>query len=335
MSDLGKGRYGGRGAELDCQIVGSEETLEVVKLDANGNVVIPKMPETIEADLAPLLSRLNLVSSVVPQTLMAESANEVGQMYRPVGGGELQRNKDGTFTTVLRGKDGKITKHVPLERGNAIEEAAKIGWAITSIVVGQAHLMNIADELTKLNRKIDELKQIAYDEEISKVEASIRSLSWIDFSDKAEAKKMMHDDCRTLDEGCLALYKALYNEVKAMPETGAMTITQGWFGGNMAHRPEEAEDRFRTILKLLPVYLRGMFVLTVMNAYRNVSMGSPDECLTSRLRKLVEDLRLREKVKMVPMISEVDEAPDAVVDKLLEAIQPMSEHLMKIQSKQS
>ena len=295
---------------------------------------MPDMPNRVKGDMRPLFDRLKQllpdVSAALPQMMLAQTACEAGHMYRPVGGEELQRNKDGTFTTVLRDENGKITKHVPLEKGSAIEEAAKIGWAITSVAVGQAHMMNIADELSNINVQLNEIKQFAYDKQVCKVEAAIRSLSGIDFSDSANARQMIHSDCRELDEGCAAIYKAMCLEVDSMPDVSAMKITEGWFGGAKTRRPEDAEQRFRTVMRLLPVYLRGMLVLTAINAYVGGSITTQVGLLVSQMRKLVEDCKLRNKVKMVPMIKGVDESPDQIVSKMVEAVKTAEKRIVEL-----
>lgn len=283
-------------------------------------VGLSSLPDNMQDTFRPLFDFQQhvfaLASSSLPQVAIAVSAYSSGQLYRPVNGVELQQNSDGNWTTVIRGDDGKICAHIPLEKNNPLCEAAKMGWALTSLAVGQAHMMTIAAELALINNKLDELKEIEYDKQISAVESAMWAWRKIDFSNDI-AFVVMHQDRQMLDEACRNIYKALMREAAGMPSSESPRFFEGWFSSAGNLRPAQAKRRFMSILKLLPVYIKGMLFLVATDNYE-MSANFESGCrFMNEVEELVSTTKLLDKSLIVPTIENIGKAPEVIINELI------------------
>ena len=278
--------------------------VSVVKLED----IIASLPKSLRESFEPLIdlhnSAIAAASAAIPQTILANFAHGSSQMYRPVDGVELQKTADGTYTTVLHDDEtGKITKQVKLEKGSAFSEAATTAFAIASVAVGQAQMMNIASQLADINRTLTNIESFLYMKEVNAVKSAIWAIGDIDFSSPIEGESRVVACREKIDEACRNLLVVMENEVENMPDVKQPSFFEGWLLRERDTAPVRAEESFKRILAVLQSYLVGMLYLIATDGFVHGSRHDSRNRLANELLELTQRVRLSEKVRMVPMLT--------------------------------
>lgn len=267
-------------------------------------------------------------SAAMPQLGTASVAVAAGGMYRPSEGTVMTKKPDGTWTPIERDKKGRITKHGALVKGDPLAQAGAVAWSVTSVVVGQAQLMEIASELNKINQKLDDLKAKIDYEKIAAVKSAMLGWKEIDYS-SPNADMLVFLARNEVRTACMNLFHALLEEANALPDTGKMKFFEG-FGSRKNQRFEQARQHFTYLLYLLPAYMTGMMFLAATDG----CVGNGRFTTGSRyLEELGELLpKLQSKVRLVPMIERLDESPDSIVDNLVTGLARAKQEFTRVTS---
>lgn len=267
---------------------------------------------------------LDAVLANVPHALNVQQSSALGTAYKAVGGVALQQNADGTFTTVLRDDDGKIIKHVPLEKASSgFATSVKMGYAVNCAIAGQAQMMQVAKQLEDIKETLVELKDLMWLEKISDVESAIKAWKRVFASKELKEKNEtvwlnQLGNARTSMECALGrVYGYMKSQLDRLPaKVNANGFWENWgFGKTDA---DKASEHFRYFARLLPVFCRGMAMMAMTDAYFGDMRMSDGIRFANDLKQLFEDYQLPERVKLVPMLGKVN--PEKVVEEFSRGI---------------
>lgn len=264
---------------------------------------------------------VDAVLANVPNVMNIQQASALGSAYKAVGGVALQQNADGTFAAVLRGDDGKIIKHVPLEKASSdLATSVKMGYAVNCAIVGQAQMMQIAKQLEDIKESLTEIKDLMWQEKIRDVESAIREWGRAFVLKEKDESVWLNQLCNartSMDRSLGHVYDYMKSQLDRLPgKTEANGFFENWgFGKTDA---EKAAEHFRYFARLLPVFCRGMAMMAMTDAYFGDMRMSDGTKYAKDLKQLFVDSRLSERVKLVPMMGKVN--PEKVVEEFSQGI---------------
>lgn len=257
---------------------------------------------------------LDTVLANFPNAMNIQQASALGSAYKAVGDVALQQNADGTFAAVLRGDDGKIIEHVPLEKASSdFATSFKMGYAVNCAIAGQAQMMQIAKQLEEINESIVEIKDLMWQEKIRDVESAICEWERAFVLKEKDKSVWLNQLCnaRTSMERSLGhVYDYMKSQLDRMPaKTNVTGFLENWgFGKTDA---QKAAEHFRYFARLLPVFCRGMAMMVMTDAYFGDMRMSDGIKFAKGLKQLFVGARLSERVRLVPMLGKVN--PEKVV----------------------
>lgn len=257
---------------------------------------------------------LNAVLANVPNAMNIQQASSLGSAYKAVGDVALQQNADGTFAAVLRGDDGKIIEHVPLEKASSdFATSFKMGYAVNCAIAGQAQMMQIAKQLEEINESIVEIKDLMWQEKIRDVESAISEWERAFVLKEKDKSVWLNQLCNARTSMVRSLghvYDYMKSQLDRLPaKTNASGFFENWgFGKTDA---QKAAEHFRYFARLLPVFCRGMAMMVMTDAYFGDMRMSDGIKFAKGLKQLFVDARLSERVRLVPMLGKVN--PEKVV----------------------
>ena len=258
---------------------------------------------------------LEQLSSHMPNALNIGQALGSGDAYKAVGDVVLQQGKDGLFSAVLRGKKGEIVQHVKLEKAaSGLARSATFAYAVVGAAVGQANMMAIAERLAEIETQLDEAKKRDYIEQIASVEAACKG--WQEafcLSDPDHQKQTILERRNDLRKALKTLYGYIKLEIEAMPENHEKGFLDRLFsnwGKKKSTLLEKARRRFEWVIKMFPVWCRGMSQMVLTDYYiakdgGNVDFPSADEMIRG-LKSLLVDTGLQKRMVYVPKTQETD-----------------------------
>ena len=269
---------------------------------------------------------LKQTSAQMPNAINFMQTANAANAYKTVGGKALEEVDDGIFSTILHdNKNGRITEHVKLERAASdVERAATFAYSVLNAAVGQANMMSIAERLAEIETQLDAAKKRDYIDKCAKVNSACVGIKEVIFlSDPCHQQQTilrLRQDLRTALD---TLREYIKMEIMEMPEYHKKTfrekIISNW-GTENSTLPMKAKQRFEYIVMALPVWCRGMAFYVMTDSYI-ASVGESYMSATEMvngLREMIEDSRLVNRVKYLPMMGDVD--PIEIIDQFTHCI---------------
>lgn len=282
---------------------------------------------------------LKQMSAQVPNAVISAQAANAANTYRPVGGVSLEKVGDGLYSTALHDDEtGRFTQNVKLEKAASdVARAATFAYSVLNAAVGQANMMSIAERLASIETKLDEAKKRDYINKCEEVYSACVGIKEVlclsDFGHRQQTILERRQDLRTA-LGTLREY--IKNDIKEMPEYHEKTfrekILSNW-GTENSTLPMKAKQRFEYVVMALPVWCRGMSFYVMTDSYID-SDGTPYQSATEMingLREMLEDSRLANRVKYLPMMGNAD--PIKIIDQFTHCIPDIERTFERMRNK--
>lgn len=268
---------------------------------------------------------LKQISAQMPNAVNFMQTANAANAYKAVGGIALEEADDGLFSAILHDENGKITQHVKFEKATSdIARTATFAYSVLNAAVGQANMISIAERLAEIETKLDEAKKRDYIDKCAEVNSACIGIKEVlclsDFCHQQQTILERRKDLRTALDALRGYIKI---EIEAMPEYHEKTFREKLFsnwGTENSTLPMKAKQRFEYIVMALPVWCRGMAFYVMTDSYID-SVGTPYMSATEMingLREILEDSRLANRVKYLPMMGKAD--PIKIIDQFTQCI---------------